>query len=116
MDHEGVNEVVVPLKLHGCLITDLCYRKIYVPCWCIIIERSCPNSDILFWLKFKEYSGYKTTTGQSYRAQFQERRVWRYQRGIGILNRRTENRMFKRKRTKGQTTIYKTLHQKQTIE
>ena len=36
--------------------------------------------------------------------------------GIGILNRRTENRMFKRKRTKGQTTIYKTLHQKQTIE
>jgi hypothetical protein len=36
--------------------------------------------------------------------------------GIRILNRRTENRMSKRKRTKEQTTIYKTLHQKLKIE
>jgi hypothetical protein len=42
------------------------------------------------------------------------RRVLRYQRGIiGIRKknrRKTDNAMTKRKRTKGQTTIYKTLH------
>jgi len=32
------------------------------------------------------------------------------------VNRRTDNTMAKRKRTKGQTTIYKTLHKKLKIE
>jgi hypothetical protein len=33
-----------------------------------------------------------------------------------INRRRTDNTMIKRKRTKGQTTIYKTLHRKLTTE
>ena len=46
------------------------------------------------------------------------RRVWRYQRGLiseSINWRRTDTTMAKRKRTQGQTTIYKILHRKQKI-
>jgi hypothetical protein len=40
------------------------------------------------------------------------RKVWRYQKDnhTGTVNRKKENLMTKRKQTKGQTMIYKTLH------
>ena len=46
------------------------------------------------------------------------RTVWRYQKSnhTGIVNRKRENLMTKRKQTKGQTMIYKTLHrQRKTL-
>jgi hypothetical protein len=46
------------------------------------------------------------------------RRVWRCQRSKSksVNQGRTDNTMAKRKKTKGQTTIYKTLHRKLKIE
>jgi hypothetical protein len=43
------------------------------------------------------------------------RKVWQYQT-VEAINRRTDNTIAKRKKTKGQTTIYKTLYRKLKID
>jgi hypothetical protein len=94
----------------------MCGKAICLMC-CVVFVMFCLSSSCVLcvqccqwlWIVYSSFSQCMLIKSNMYYPSNYLRRVWRCQSG-NQNRRKTDNTMAKRKRTKGQTVIYKTLH------